>query len=1698
MTKPESAYSPNSWEKRMNHYRYWYMDLLLIVILLAGGYLRFVGISWDEDQHLHPDERFLTMVENNMSPVDSISDYFNTDQSTLNPHNVGHSFYVYGDLPIIVTRYLAEWTGMNSYDTVHVLGREISATLDLLTVLMVFLIGKKVYDRRIGLLASAFYSLAVIPIQLSHFFAVDTFLCFFTSLAIYAAVSIYQEYREQDEIEKENPEEPVNTWRAIGYYLLFGTGLALAMASKVSAAPLAVILPVAVACWYLKQPGDKQMRWFIPLFRNMAFAAAFAFLLFRIFQPYAFAGPSFFNIELNPKFIQNLNELKGQTSGGADFPPALQWARRTHLFAFENLTLWGTGLPLGILGWLAFLFMGYRMFKQEWQIHLPVWLWTAAYFAWQSLAWNPMMRYTYLIYPTFCVMAAWIVFRIWDYRKIMQVAGFNGNTAEILLSGQVSALKPEGSDDQSLLEEPDPTLPEALTDIELMKSIPSVDETEIPEAYLTQPVWTRVLAGILAIVVLAGSGVWAYAFTRIYTRPVTRIAASRWIYQNVPGPVNLKYSTIDGDYNQPIPYPSGSFIIADNPLAYDFNAAATGTVQTITFFRIGDAAGVEGEKELVFTITDAENNTVLNSAVIKSTFLSATDTRGDTYEINFQEPIKLVQGHRYNIRFDLIQGNALLTVSGSAPANESDWDDGLPLRIDNYDGFGGIYDGTLNFQMYWEEDTDKRDRFITTLDAADYIFISSNRQWATTVRVPERYPLSTLYYSNLVGCPENMDILVCFAEAQPGLYQGNLGFDLIQVFESDPGIGSFTINDQLAEESFTVYDHPKVLIFKKSEEYDPKKISELFNSVDLNTVIHSSLSEVPSHPQNLMLPTGQLEAQRAGGTWSELFNREAFYNTNPGLAVVFWYVVLFLLGLMMQPLVHLAFPGFRDRGYAFGRMTAMLVLALITWWAGSSGIPVTRISISVVVGLLVVVNVVLGWFQRTELKEYFRKMNKHILITEAVILIFFLLDLGIRIGNPDLWHASKGGEKPMDFAYLNAILKSTTFPPYDPWYSGGYINYYYYGFVIVGVLVKWLGIIPSIAYNIILPTLFSLLAVGAFCIIYNVAVRSEEDHPAGENSLSPYWFAVAAALGLAVLGNLGTIRMIWYGLQQLAAPDGVISTVGTTLITRIIWTFQGIIKFVQGANLPYNIGEWYWNPSRVIPALNDTEPITEFPFFTFLYADLHAHMIALPVTITVLGWLISVVMSKGRWGTGKNRLAGLGLLVSLFVGATAVGALKPTNTWDFPVYLVLAGLSLVYVFFRYKTAFLGGWLDKINPRWLKGLLVLGVFGGLTLLLYKPFSDWYGAGYTSVTTWTGSHTPVWSYLTHWGIFLFFIVTWLFQETIDWMDKTPLKKLAYLRSYSDILILLVVLFIAAITGITLLGISIAWLVIPIALWAALLIFRPDQSDLKRLFLFFVGTGLFLTLFVEVMVLKGDIGRMNTVFKFYLQVWSLFAVTSAAALYWVCCDRVYWRAGYTSGFQTIAWFLLLCGVLFPFTGAASKIRDRFTSNASHSLDGSSYMLDATYLEHDINFDTTMTMELEQDYQGIRWMQDNVSGSPVIVEGSDIEYKWGSRYSIYTGLPSVVGWNWHQRQQRGVANPVWVQDRVNEVNNFYSINDIDATLKFIRQYDVKYIIVGQMERAIYPLSGLVKFKAYSDIYWKPVYTYKSVTIYEVLPEKP
>jgi YYY domain-containing protein len=1770
-------------------------NLVLALILLVAALFRFTGIDWGEYSFMHPDERFLLMVGSSIEPVGSLSEYFDTANSSLNPHNRGHGFYVYGTLPMFLTRYAVQAVfGQSGLVEMTDAGRTLAALMDLLIVLLVYLVANRLYGRSVALLAAAFSAATVLQIQQAHYFTMDPFITFFTVLAIYFSVQIAtgswparsnQKYSLEQEQVHQAEVPPLETSgqrlhafapqtqqasrfsaqfaRVLVHPLFlssiaFGIALGCAVASKINAAPVALMLPAALAVRLFLLPPEERQSHLVEALWFLALGAVTSLLVFRVFQPYAFSGPGFFDVLPNEAWVANIREQRIQASGDVDFPPALQWARRPIWFSFENILLWGLGLPTGILAWAGFLWASWRIWKGDWYRHILPWGWVAFYFTWQSLQFNPTMRYQYPIYPFLAIFAAWALVALYE-------------------RGHPSRWNIE------------------------RKGIRSA--------------WSKILAVIAGLAVLLTTYAYAFAFTQIYISPFTRVEASYWIYQNIPGPLNLRIQTQDGVYNQPLPYAYDHVLQAGMPFAEAFRAQESGLLSEIYLQDLSNPDAVVGEKDLTlilaplpespgrpaqgtlrisfpqenqvsarpplvvplnqsFELVAGESYSLtlellpnqgpvrlsgwldlpiyrldgsissqpiqLTNALIGSrqtyTIFFAAQADGDLEEIalhrvqemepvsgeqtlnlsfsdasqvlstgslildlsreaggqasgnlvKLDPPVQVQKGELYNLSLSVDSDGGGITLKGAPIANEGDWDDGLPLRLGNFDGFGGIYPTGLNFNMYWQDNPEKLARFERILDEAEYILITSSRQWGSLPRLPERFPLVTQYYRHLIGCPEERSIEWCYNVAQVGDFQGNLGFELVEVFHTRPTIGPVSINTQFAEEAFTVYDHPKVFVFQKTGDYDSQHVSSILRQVDLTRVIHITPKKAPSHPADLMLPANRLLAQRLSGTWSELFNTQALHNSSQVVGVIVWYLSIGLLGFAVYPLVRLAMPGLVDRGYPLARTAGLLILTYMVWAAGSLNIPSERFTITAVVILIALVGLLLAYVQRDEIRQEWRQGRRYYLLAEGLFLAFFLAGLLIRLGNPDLWHQWKGGERPMDFSYFNAILKSSTFPPYDPWYAGGYLNYYYYGFVLVGVLVKWLGIVPAFAYNLILPTIFALIALGAFSVAWNLSQRGERRFEIGMVKLLP---AIAAALGMVVLGNLGSVRMILHGYQRLAAPGGVIDDAGA--LSRVVWTFEGLGKALSGASLPYSLGDWYWIPSRVIPAApGDIEPITEFPYFTVLYGDPHAHLYALPVALLALGWAVSVALGVGRW---RSLWGGA---VGFFLGALAIGALYPINLSDIYTYLPLGMAAIAYALWRHYDPQQADWLGPVPARFRRFLVpAFGVIIllALVLLLYRPYTWWYGQAYGSVDFWKGGRTPTSSYLTHWGLFLFVIVSWMIWETRDWMAKTPLSALRKLDPYRQVIAMAVLLLLVWTAGMLWIGVHIAWLVIPLAAWAGVLLFRPGLNDSKRVVLFLFGTGLLITLMVEVIVVIGDIGRMNTVFKFYLQVWTLFAVGAGTALGWLLAEMPAWTPRWRLAWQFPFILLVFSAAVFTLLGTTAKMRDRMAPDAPHTLDGMAFMQHATFNEQGVD------MDLSQDYAAIRWMQENVIGSPVIVEANSGRlYQWFSRFTIYTGLPGVLGWDNHQRQQRALLPPHWVNDRLVEINLFYQTTDIEAAWDFLEKYDVRYIVLGQLERLNYPAEGLQKFPDYEGNLWRLVYQDRDTEIYQVLESQP
>jgi len=283
------------------------------------------------------------------------------------------------------------------------------------------------------------------------------------------------------------------------------------------------------------------------------------------------------------------------------------------------------------------------------------------------------------------------------------------------------------------------------------------------------------------------------------------------------------------------------------------------------------------------------------------------------------------------------------------------------------------------------------------------------------------------------------------------------------------------------------------------------------------------------------------------------------------------------------------------------------------------------------------------------------------------------------------------------------------------------------------------------------------------------------------------------------------------------------------------------------------------------------------------------------------------------------------------------------------------------------------------------------------------------------------------------------------------------------------------------------------------ALLLMPRPRLPSATRFWLLMVALAPALSLAVELVVFRGDISRMNMVFKFYYQIWTLLGIAGAVALAWLWARLLVEAPRWSGAWRTIVVVLVLAGLLYPPFAARGKLAERFYQGAPPSLDGMAYMADSLYTEVD-NAGNAHELNLRWDYEAINWMQDNVAGTPVVAEGrSRHEYLWGSRVSIYTGLPTLLGWGNHQRQQRGVVVPHNLLDRrVQDTQLLYSDPSVVTAKKILNRYGVKYIYVGELERMYYPQDGLAKFDQMAqEGALRIAYENPGVTIYEVIGEQ-
>ncbi|MCA9943443.1 MAG: hypothetical protein KC449_08170, partial [Anaerolineales bacterium] len=686
----------------------------------------------------------------------------------------------------------------------------------------------------------------------------------------------------------------------------------------------------------------------------------------------------------------------------------------------------------------------------------------------------------------------------------------------------------------------------------------------------------------------------------------------------------------------------------------------------------------------------------------------------------------------------------------------------------------------------------------------------------------------------------------------------------------------------------------------------------------------------------------------------------------------------------------------------------------------------------------------------------------------------------------------------------------TSFPPYDPWFAGGYINYYYYGFVYAGVLTKILGIIPTIAYNLNLSMLFSFTGMAVFSVAYDlVASRDKVTRWQGDKvtghpftlspghrvSITAGLIAATLAIFLGNLGEVGVLTDAWYKAGNPTLEESV-PLVGTAV--RIL---DGGFKVMSGQPAPIYPGDWFWTVTR---ALNWNEgeaaPITEFPFFTFLYGDLHAHMIALPLTMLALAWAVSLVLKARDWRLEIRDLPEASSISNLqspistswwetaifwFVGALSIGVLQATNIWDLPTYAVIGVLAVIYAAIEANGRTLN--LQLLGQIGLKTAVLIG----LAFLLFWPFSSNFGAGFNSIVPWDGSNSYLGNYLVIYGLFLFFILTHLAREFRAWTRTWTQEGLQKWEPAAGPLLLALGLYIILLLILFRMGYWIAPVVLTLVIISGLLGLRPNLPAARRIVLILIASALGITLFVEFFVVENTVGRMNTVFKFYMQVWLILSVIGGVTAVWAW-PSIQKRELTRKTWVALLGVLVFAAAMYPILATKAKWDVRLTQEAPITLDGMAFMPYANYTES-----VGGNVPLSFDYEAVKWMQSNIPGSPVIAEGYNDNYYRSAtnRVAMYTGLPDIIGWSGHQRQQRAILPGQFIDQRILDVGTLFNTTSVVEAQNILAKYDVGYVYVGQLEWVLYSPNGLNKFDQMVEMgLLEEVYRNAGTSIYKVL----
>jgi uncharacterized membrane protein len=836
------------------------------------------------------------------------------------------------------------------------------------------------------------------------------------------------------------------------------------------------------------------------------------------------------------------------------------------------------------------------------------------------------------------------------------------------------------------------------------------------------------------------------------------------------------------------------------------------------------------------------------------------------------------------------------------------------------------------------------------------------------------------------------------------------------------------------------------------------------------------------------------------------------------LSVLSWWLILEVIGLIALPITLRLFRHLPERGYAFARPLGLLLAGYLLWIGCSLGfLHNTRSAILFALLLVSLASFLILRRDRQSVTDFLRQKRRLVIATELVFALAFFGWAFVRAYNPEI----AATEKPMEIAFLNAILRSERFPPHDPWLSGFAISYYYFGYLLMALLTKLSGVAASVAFNLAIALLFALTATGSFSLVYNL-FATEKGEQAKEGISTLLW-ALLGPLFVVVIGNLE-------GLFEVLHTRG--------LGSAAFWKWLDIHGLTEApVNNRWTPTDmwWWWRASRVVNDRdlygNHMEVIDEFPQFSFLLGDMHPHVLALPFVLLTLALALNVLLGAREWGKtegkgqaikGRKRRAekskqtrdstvdsaageASGILrwlrplrepltvlwqahaFDLILLSFCLGALGFLNTWDFPIHLVVV-----------LGAFFIGQRIHQRPQWLMSTVAFGLSLVVpAVLLYVPFYLGFQSQAGGILPVLFNVTRVHQYLMMFGLFIFVIGSLIVLQIAKTVAALPAEErrqfpfelinwFLWLVVGPLLLVLMAVLSIMitpagkqflqgvladervkALIGSTgvigllrqavLMRLTNPWTFLLLAGSIAALLYlmqRSWQGESKETetalpFVYWIaGVAFLLTFAVEFVYLRDSFGtRMNTVFKFYYQAWVMMAIAAAFGSYYIL-GRPRKSALANSvlrGIWLVVFIVLVCvGMIYPLLGIPNKTGG---FRGKPTLDGMAFLQNVR----------------PDDYAAIKWLQENVRGIAYIVESTGGSYTETAWVSAFTGLPTVLGWDFHEHQWRG--NSIEANKRRPDIEQIYRSTDAKQVLSLLDKYNVRYVYLGTVEKSKYEL---------------------------------